>query len=182
VGRPLKWAVDLHPIRERVLRAKTETWTRRDIENLFEVKRVTAQTLMLAIAEVSIVAGSHLVSRSSLLDFLNQVIQADEPSEALRARQAEAPTAPRQERGLRIPLPDDLRAVRFGDLPMAIRVEPGRLTIEGANAAEILTHLAVLARALENDLDSFCASWDPPARPLPKGSSDLDGLFRQRCW
>jgi hypothetical protein len=127
---------------------------------LFEVKRVAAQILTRAIGEVSTVAGSHLVSRSSLLDFLDQVIQADDPAEVLRARRATEPTALRQKRGLRTPLPRELRSVRFADLPMATRFEPGRLTIEGANAAEILAHLATLGRALENDFDSFCASWD----------------------
>jgi hypothetical protein len=86
VARPIKWSRDLHPIRERAVQSRVETWSRQDIEQLFNVGRATAQTLMKAIGEVQNVAGTHFVDRSSLLAFLNDVIAADSVEEGLNAR------------------------------------------------------------------------------------------------
>jgi len=36
-----------------------------------------------------------------------------------------------------------------------------------------------LIRAIENDLDSFRATWDPPPKPLQKVPSEMDRLFRE---
>jgi hypothetical protein len=50
--RPAKWSCDLHPIPERATHSKTETWSRKDIERMFDIGRATAQTLMKAIGEI----------------------------------------------------------------------------------------------------------------------------------
>ena len=42
MGRPVKWSRELHSIRERAALARTETWGRVDIEELFGVGRATA--------------------------------------------------------------------------------------------------------------------------------------------
>lgn len=52
MGRPVKWSRELHSLRECAAHARTETWGRLDIEQLFGVGRATAQTLMKAIGEV----------------------------------------------------------------------------------------------------------------------------------
>lgn len=46
MARPVKWSRDLYPIRERARRARTETWSRNDIEELFDIGRASAQPLM----------------------------------------------------------------------------------------------------------------------------------------
>ncbi len=79
--RPVKWSRDLHPIRDRAVRSKTETWSWQDIEHLFAVGRATAQTLMRAIGEVQSVGAGHFVGRTSLLTFLDEMILASLPSE-----------------------------------------------------------------------------------------------------
>jgi hypothetical protein len=172
VARPVKWVTRLYEIRQRVLNSKIETWDRQAIENLFDVRRVTAQSLMRAIGELSNVAGAHLTSRSSLLDFVDYVLAADDMELAVRTRIDTAAAAPSQKKGLRLPIPDELRAVRLADLPKHIKIAPGLLTIEGADAFEILTQLAVLARALDNDLDSFVMAWN--RAPLPPRDSPTD--------
>lgn len=108
MARPVKWSRDLHPIRDRATRSKTETWSRQDIEQLFNVGRASAQTLMKAIGEVQEVGGTHFVHRASLLSFLDEMIQADSVEEALRSRQERASPIPRP-KPLRISLPEDLR-------------------------------------------------------------------------
>ena len=94
MARPVKWSRDLHSIRERAANARTETWGRVDIEQLFGVGRATAQTLMKAIGEVQPVGGAHFVERSSLLNFLEAMIDAPDFDLALRSRVREAERPP----------------------------------------------------------------------------------------
>jgi hypothetical protein len=179
LARPVKWIARLHEIRQRVLNSKIETWDRQAIENLFDVRRVTAQSLMRAIGELSNVAGAHLTSRASLLDFVDHVLAADDMDLAVRTRIDTAAAAPSQKKGLRLPIPDELRSVRLADLPKQIKIAPGLLTIEGAGAFEILTHLAVLARALDNDLDSFVMAWNRAPLPSCDSPVDIDSMFAE---
>ena len=179
MARPVKWITRLHEIRQRVLNSKIETWDRQAIENLFDVRRVTAQSLMRAIGELSNVAGAHLTSRSSLLDFVDYVLAADDMDLAVRTRIDTAAAAPSQKKGLRLPIPDEFRAVRLADLPKDIKIAPGLLTIEGEDAFEILTQLAVLARALDNDLDSFVMAWNRAPLPCSDSPTDMDGMLAE---
>ena len=135
---------------------------------------MTGQNLMRAIGELSNIGGAHLTSRSSLLDFLDFVVKADDADQAVRLRMDTAAAAPPQKKGLLLPVPEDLRSVRLMELPQNIEIAPGSLRIKGENAFEILSALAVLARALENDLDSFVAAWNPAPRPSPARQSDPD--------
>jgi hypothetical protein len=162
----VKWISRLHEIRERVIHSKIETWNRKAIENLFDVRRVSAQNLMRAIGELSNVAGSHLTTRASLLTFLDYVLAADNTELAVRARIDTAASAPPQRKGFTLPVPEEYKAVRLADLPQSIVIERGQLTIRGAHAFEILQDLAVLARALENDVDSFVQAWNPAPEPV----------------
>ena len=90
MARPVKWTHNLHLLRERVTRSRTETWSRADLEALFEVGRVTAQTLMKAIGQVQVVGGAHFVERSALLDFLDKILAAPSvPCDRSQCRDAE---------------------------------------------------------------------------------------------
>ena len=64
---------------------------------------------MRAIGELSNVAGAHLTSRSSRLDFVNYVPAADDMDLAVRTRIDTAAAAPSQKKGLRPPIPDEFR-------------------------------------------------------------------------
>jgi len=112
LSRPVKWSRDLHSIRERAANARTETWGRVDMEELFGVGRVTAQTLMKAIGEVQPVGGAHFVERSSLLGFLDAMITAPDFDQAFRnrVREADAPPSPKPLRlaGTHFPVPGRL--------------------------------------------------------------------------
>ncbi len=164
MGRPVKWSRELHSIRERAAHARTETWSRVDIEELFGVGRATAQTLMKAIGEVQPVGGAHFVERSSLLGFLDAMIVAPDFDQAFRdrVREADAPPSPKP---LRVALPADLRSVLLRDLPANITLSPGRLEIVADSTVVMLESLALLAQAMQNDLDQFQAVLDPPPPP-----------------
>lgn len=158
--RPLKWSRDLHAIREHAQTSRTETWSRRDLEDLFNVRRATAQTLARAIGEVETVAGAHFVDRASLIGFLDAMIEAPSVEAAMRARLEEAP-APPQRRPLKVSLPEDLRNARITSLPPTIEITPGALTIRADGMVQLLEHLALLARVLENDFPSVEARFAP---------------------
>jgi hypothetical protein len=176
MARPVKWSRDLHPIRDRATRSKTETWSRQDIEQLFNVGRASAQTLMKAIGEVQEVGGTHFVQRASLLSFLDEMIQADSVEEALRSRQERASPIPRP-KPLRISLPEDLRHITLADLPFNVHVSEGEVRVTGANAEEVVEGLFLLAQVLQNDLDAVRAQIDPPPEP-PAMDDDLREMLR----
>ena len=162
MARPIKWSRDLHAIRERAARSRTETWGRGDIERLFDIGRASAQSLMKAIGEVQAVAGAHFVDRASLLSFLDEMIAADSVEDALRHRllEADVPPAPKP---LRVSLPPDLRNVRLHDLPDTIQLSRGRLEITAPSTEAMLESLALLAQAMQNDLHSVQDALEPPA-------------------
>jgi hypothetical protein len=176
MGRPVKWSRDLYAIRERAQRSRTETWSRKDVEALFGVGRATAQTLTKAIGEVQNVAGAHFVERASLLAFLDAMVTAPSVEEELRHRIAAADSPPAA-KPLRISLPNDLRSVTFRDLPSTITLSPGRLVIEAGTAAGIVERLALIAQALQNDLNQFerLVEFPPPART--QVDDELKALF-----
>ena len=176
--RPVKWSRDLHPIRERATRSKTETWSRQDIERLFDVGRATAQTLMKAIGEVQSVGAAHFVERSSLLSFLDEMIVAPSVEDALRKRVVETDTPP-SPKTLRVALPHDLRNVMMRDLPENIRLSAGRLEITADSAVAMLECLALLAQAMQNDLEQVRFALEPPASPPVTANEDIQ-CFLQR--
>lgn len=176
MARPVKWARDLHPIRDRAIHSKTETWSRQDIEHLFNLGRASAQTLMKAIGDVQGVGGSHFVDRASLLAFLDEMIQADSVEEALRSRLERASPVPRP-KPLRVSLPHDLRNITLNNLPVNVEVREGEVRVTGASAEQIVEGLFLLAQVLQNDLDAVRTRLDPPADP-PRMDNELKEMLR----
>ena len=176
MGRPVKWSRDLYTIRERARRSRTETWSRKDVEALFGVGRATAQTLTKAIGEVQNVAGAHFVERTSLLTFLDAMVAAPSIEEELRNR-IDAADSPPAAKPLRVSLPNDLRSVTFRDLPGNITLSPGKLVIEAATATGIVEGLALIAQALQNDLNHFERMVELPLPAPTQVEDELKALF-----
>ena len=175
MARPVKWSRDVHAIRERAARSRTETWSRQDIERLFGISRASSQNLMKAIGEVQAVGGTHFVDRASLLGFLDQMVAADSVEEALRSKHESAEPVPRPST-LRLSLPEDLRRVTLRDLPESVVLSPGEIRVTGANAEQVLEGLIVLAEVMKNDLDSVRMQLDPPLGQASK-DEELRNLF-----
>ena len=175
MARPVKWSRDVHPIRERANRSRTETWSRQDIEGLFEISRASAQNLMKAIGEVQAVGGTHFVDRASLLGFLDQMVAADSFAEALRSKHESAEPVARAG-SLRLSLPEDLRRVTLKDLPASVTLNPGEIRVRGENAEQLLEGLVVLAQVMQNDLESVRMRLDPPSAEGPI-DEELRNLF-----
>lgn len=175
MARPVKWSRDVHPIRERAARSRTETWSRQDIERLFGISRASAQNLMKAIGEVQAVGGTHFVDRASLLGFLDQMAVAESVDEALRSKHKSAESVARTPT-LRVSLPEDLRRVTLRDLPATVTLNPGEIRVTGANAEDVLEGLVVLAQVMQNDLESVRTRLDPPVGRGPM-DEELRNLF-----
>ena len=178
MARPVKWSRDLHAIRERAVHSRTETWSRVDVERLFNVGRATAQTLMKAIGEIQTVGAAHFIDRPSLLGFLNAMIDAPSVDEALRTRILKADPPPKP-KTMRISLPGDLRNAMMPDLPPNIILGPGRLEIMAETAEAMLESLMVLALIMQNDLDRFAAALQPPPDLRPVEDEDMRRLFER---
>ena len=164
MARPVKWSRDLHLLRERAAHARTETWSRVEVEALFGIGRASAQSLMKAIGQVQTVGGAHFVERPALLAFLDAMIAAPSVEEALRTRLTEAEPAPRL-KTLRTCLPPDLRRIMLPDLPANVVLAPGRIEVTAATAVAMLESLLALAMVMQNDLDRFQAAIEPPPPP-----------------
>jgi len=177
MARPVKWSRDLHPIRDRASHSSTATWSRQDIEHLFGIGRASAQNLMKAIGEVQTVGGTHFVDRTSLLNFLEEMIAADSVEAALRSRFDQAAPVNRPAT-LRQSLPDDLRKVLVADLPSNVTLCCGEVRITGKDAEEVVSGLLLLARVMQNDLLSVRFALDPPKRPT-ETDDELRLLFQE---
>jgi hypothetical protein len=151
MARRAPWRHDLHPIRERATRSKLEYWRREDIEDLFKIKREAARNIMRATANIENLGGVHVVSKYALLDLIERLIADDNPDRVLANMLDAAPPAP-VTKPIKVPIPEQFKSVGLNELPSNIVIEPGRLEIKG-DAIVILQSLALLARALEGDLD-----------------------------
>ncbi len=177
--KPISWSNRMHEIRERVSRSKLQSWSRRDLENLFEIKRASAQSLMKAIGGIQNIGGTHLVDRDNLLEFLERSIGSDDLSATVQQSLQESGPAPKPKR-LTFSLPLELRSVMAADLPPEICLEPGRLTIEGVNSVAIIESLYLLAQAMQNDLDTVQEMLDPLPHPPAVTYEDLRNFFHSR--
>jgi hypothetical protein len=179
MGRRAPWRNDLHPIKERVTRSKLEYWRREDIEDLFSIKREAARNIMLATAKIENLGGVYVASKYALLDLIEELIAADNPDRVLANLVDRAPQPPAA-KPIRVPIPEQFKTASLTELPTNILIEPGRLEIKGDGLA-ILQSLALLARALEGELDfaQFCAVCNRTPETDKKLSNLLTELRRR---
>jgi hypothetical protein len=172
MARPVKWSRDAHAIRDRAQSSRTETWSRRNIEQLFGVGRATAQSLMKLIGQVQPVGGAHFIERTSLLGFLDAVLGAESVEAGLKQREGAALPVPAT-RTLKVSLPRDLRAAMLEDLPPNVHLEPGRLSIEAPTAEAMVESLVALAMVMQNDLERWRLVVEPPQIRNEQEDEDL---------
>ena len=181
LAKTISWSDRAYSIRERVSRSSLQTWRRRDIEDLFEVKRASAQNLMRLVGNVQSIGSTHFLDRSALLLFLDEVVAADRVSEAVAKRLVVTEPTPsrRSRKMLRFALPRDLRSVMVKDLPRNIEVSAGSLRIRGADAMEIVRSLHLVAQALQNDLETMQSLLDPPVPQPQVDDAEIRSMFER---
>jgi hypothetical protein len=173
------WGPRAPDILARVAASSRQSWRRPDIERLFEVRRATAQMLMKLTGGLHLVGATHLVDRSSLVAFLEEVLEAPTVAEGVARRWLAAEPAPdgRGLRQLHTALPADLQSIMARHLPPAIAFHPGSLVITGADSTAILENLVLLAQALQNDLATIQAMLDPPPQTPSVEQDELRAMF-----
>ena len=180
VGRPVQWLRELHRLHAEAARSRVETFARRDIEQLFGIGCVQAQALMKAVGGLQAVAGAHFLERPALLAFLDELLQAPRPEQALQARLEGAQPAPRP-KPLRIRLPGSLRTAMLPELPRNVRLTPGRIEILAPTAEQIAESLLALALVMQND-DRWRELVEPTASPVPVKDDEDDEIDELDRW
>ena len=178
MARSISWADRAYSIRDSVLKSKVQTYTRQNLEALFEVKRVAAQNLMKLIGGIHSVGLTHVVDRSDILGFLGKVLEAPTIQDGLLACQLAKDPTPRV-KPLRFTLPAELRSVMCRNLPDNINLSPGELKISGTSAEIIFEGLYLFAQALLNDLDTAVDLLQPPVSRPNVTADDLRRLFKE---
>jgi hypothetical protein len=82
--RALSWLPRLHEIRRSVENSSRSHYTRKELENLFQLQPRAAQKL-LEILPTTAVGTSRLAEREALAHFLDQIHAAENPSAAMEA-------------------------------------------------------------------------------------------------
>ncbi|MBW4038797.1 MAG: hypothetical protein HIU91_07955 [Acidobacteria bacterium] len=177
MARKIKWRHDLHSMTERVRRSKTECWTRSDIEDLFNVKRASAQTIMRAIGSIDVLGTLHTVSRTSLLSYLEGMILADNLELSHRERVHNFNPAPRR-KAITVSVPPEMRSVMVRDLPPEVHLGPGRVEVSGDTVVQIVERLVLLGLALQNDLGTAADIMMPPSPSSSGFNDELKALFQ----
>jgi hypothetical protein len=183
VPKPISWSYRLHEIRDRANGSKRELWSRQDIEELFEVKRVAAQRLMQTIGDLQTIGGKHFVERASLLEFLDQSVKTDNLSAMVQEARLEAGPPPKPQ-SLPAILPAELRSVMSPDLERN-GIEIGRdgdqayVKITGKDSIEIFERSLIYAQACKNDLGRIQDALDPVPAPPPIEDEELRSFLHR---
>jgi hypothetical protein len=176
VARKIKWRHDLHSILEQVRRSRTESWTRVDIEQLFNVSRASAQSIVRAVGDVTVLGTLHTISRTSLLGYLESLIQSDNIELSHRERVMNVDPAPRR-KAITVSVPAEMRSIMVRDLPPEVHLEAGRIEVTGTTVEQIVERLVLLGLALQNDLPTATDMLVPPKAAPAATDSDLRRLL-----
>jgi hypothetical protein len=109
MSRRSPWRNDLHSIKERIERSKLEYYQRKDIEELFQIKRVAAVELMRATGAVQNLGRVYAVSRHDLLDMVERFINTDDVNRVLNNLLDKAPEPP-DSKPIKVEIPEVSRA------------------------------------------------------------------------
>ncbi len=175
VAKTVPWEHRAHQLRDRVRDSATETWTRKDIMDLFEVRSTAAKKIIRAVGNVHKIGTSYFVERQDLLALLEKTTKRQSVTAEFR-RNLLAFQPPRR-RPIPFTLDDQHRVTRAEDLPANIQLEQGRLEIRGADRDDILRGLKLLISALENDFEAVTSYWDPVDDNRSEETGEMDSLL-----
>ena len=175
--RPISWLPRLHLIRQSVENSVRSHYTRRELEQLFELQPRAAQKLLELLPTVP-VGSAHLVEREALLAFLEGVQDAEDvPGYMERLRTKPAPPVRRKLRSL---VRADLPPVDLTSLPLNLTLEPGRLEVRFGTLEELAEAMLTVARLLEGDGERFAKLYEPRAEVPEAGeSADLRTMWEE---
>lgn len=175
MGKTVPWEHRAQELRNRVKDSATETWTRKDIMDLFEVRSTAAKNIIRAVGKVHKIGTSYFVERQDLLALLEKTTKRQSVTAEFRRNLLQFQPPRRQP--IPFTLDDQHRVTRADDLPTNILLEPGHLDIRGADRDDVLRSLKMLISALENDFEGVTSYWDPAEESRSEEGSEMDALL-----
>jgi hypothetical protein len=175
VAKTVPWEHRAEQLRNRVRDSEIETWTRKDIMQLFDVQSTAAKNILRAVGKVHKLGTSYFVERQDLLALLDKVLKRQSVTAEFRRNRLEFQRPLHQP--IRVTLDERHRAMRTEDLPVNITLEPGHLSIRGRDRQEVLESLKLLILALDHDFEAVSSFLDY-VEERPESLSEMDALLR----
>jgi hypothetical protein len=172
--RVLSWLPRLHEIRRSIQGSSRSHYTRKELEDLFQLQPRAAQKL-LEILPTTAVGTSHLIEREALAHFLDQIHAADNPSAALEAiRQQKQSVSRRKIRSL---VRKNTEPVTLASLPPNLRLRPGCLEVTFNTIEELAQTMYALAQAMETDGDELARLFERRTAAAPDPDREAVALM-----
>lgn len=153
--RKPRWLLAVPDAIKQLERLTRENLTRRDLEVLFDVSKVTAAKLMKRFGAAR-VSQTAILPRTRLLAELRRQrkLAAFRREEERREHVVEELRKARLT-GLRVTVPVETLGARLSAIPDGIVITRERIEVRYGSAKEALTRLYELARVLTNDYEEF---------------------------
>lgn len=175
--RPASWLPRLYDITRSVTNSVRSHYERGDLEKLFELQPRAAQKLLELLPTTEVGTG-HLVSRESLLTFLERVRDADDTALLFEQLRKDRPKATR--RKIRTFVQTDFTPASFSSLPQRVTLQPGRLEVSFQTIDELAESLMKIAQLLTEDADRFASSYEPPQPPQQSDeAAEIKAMFAE---
>ena len=155
-----RWLLSLPDAVKTVRASRKEFFTRRDIEDLFGLRRARAKTLFAELGAVDRIGQTAVMRRERLVRALEARLDGGEyivektRRELFMTRMRRA-----QVTGVRVRVPIETTAIRLAGLPEGVRVTNRSITVEVDGTDDALEKLMKLAYAVTNDYHRFEALW-----------------------
>ena len=164
--RPISWLPILHDVRRRLHASVRTHYDRREIESLFQLQPRAAQ-LLIKLLPATAVGRSRLVEREALINFLDRIDKAEDPSTELKSIKYEK--TKRLRRRLRTLVRRDEEMIALDALPSNIKFTPGKVTVEFDTIEQLAEAMFSLARAMDSDFQKIAERYEVRT---PQGEPD----------
>ena len=165
--RKPRWLLAIPDAITKLGQLKRDTLTRRDLEVLFAVSRVTATKLMKKFG-ADRVAQTDVLPKARLLDYLRtQRKRAPFRREAERRQRVVDELERARITGIRVPVSRERLETRLANTPAGITVMANRIEVTFATAKEAAQQLYTVAAILNNDYTRFEALVESGRAPGP---------------
>jgi hypothetical protein len=177
MARPIPWLPRLKEIRKSAAGSVRSHYTRRDLEELFQVQSRTASRLLETMNTVEL-NSSHLVEREELVKFLDRIDAAADVTAEMEKMREEKTVSRRK---LRFLNQRDVDPMSLYGIPNTLKLARGHLEINFTTMEELAATLVTLARVLEDDLDEFVRLYEPrqPTEHPDNSTEEVRQLFRE---
>jgi hypothetical protein len=175
--RALSWLPRLYDIRRTVQSSSRSHYTRKELEDLFELQPRAAQKLLELLPTIT-VGTSRLVERESLALFLEQIHAAEKPSATIEAlRQQKQRTSRRKIRSL---VRTDTGPVTLASLPPNLTLATGRLEVTFGTIEELAQTMYYLAQIIDADGEEMARKYEPyPVQGKDRATRETEELFME---